>query len=371
MKRFILLLALACLVGSCQSGGSSPVTSAATPRPTYFPTIVGFATQRASTSPKHPGTRSPTRALASPTLTLVPLPTFTSTSFSASYEPYTINFMRSRSYGGGNIEIVETMEETDSFTRYLIRYPSDDLNIYGFANVPKGGGPFPVIVAIHGFVDPAIYKTLDYTTSALDVLTQAGYIVIHPNLRGYPPSDSGDNLFRVGMAIDVLNLIALIKSEDGPRELFATAVPGNIGLWSHSMGGDIALRVLTVSSDVKAAVLFASMSGDERKNAELFAQGSSNPIYQTELAASLTVFKGISPLYYYRDITAPIQLQHGEMDQVVPVAWARETCSALTAAGVKAECIYYPTEDHTFRSRVADQVFGAMSSFYETYLSPK
>jgi dipeptidyl aminopeptidase/acylaminoacyl peptidase len=220
-------------------------------------------------------------------------------------------------------------------------------------------------------VDPATYQTLDYTTSALDILTQAGYIVIHPNLRGYPPSDDGDNLFRVGMAVDVLNLLALIKSASGPSKLFATAAPENIGLWAHSMGGNVALRVLTVSSDVKAAVLFASMSGDEQKNAEMLSDSSlRGPTSPIELATSPTILEGISPRYYYSYITAPVQLQHGVVDQTVPVAWAEETCAALTTAGVNTECIYYPTEDHTFRSRVADQVFGAMTGFYATYLSP-
>jgi len=288
----------------------------------------------------------------------------------ADYEPYTIDFLRSRTYGGGNLEIIEIVEETDSFTRYLVRYPSDGLNISGFANVPKGDGPFPIIVAIHGYVNPALYETLDYTTSALDVLTQQGYIVIHPDMRGYPPSDSGDNLFRVGMAVDVLNLLALLKSESGAPELFATAASERIGLWAHSMGGNIALRVLTVSSDVNAAVLFASMSGDEQKNAEFFSRVTLDPIFQEELAASPTALEGISPMYYYGHVTTPIQLHHGAVDQTIPVAWAEETCTAMTAAGVQVECIYYPTEDHTFRSRVGEQVLGAMFGFYETYLSP-
>jgi dipeptidyl aminopeptidase/acylaminoacyl peptidase len=263
------------------------------------------------------------------------------------------------------------MEASDLFTRYLIRYPSDDLMIYGFVNVPKGDGPFPVIVAIHGLVDPATYETLDYTTSALDILTQSGYIVIHPNLRGYPPSDEGDNLFRVGMAIDVLNLLALIKSTSGPSELFATAAPEKIGLWAHSMGGNIVLRVLTVSPDIKAAVLFASMSGNEQKNAELLSSSSlKGPTSQTELTTSPDIVQRISPSSYYGYITAPVQLQHGSLDQTVPVAWAEETCAALAAVKVNVECIYHPTEDHTFRSRVADQVFSAMTGFYATYLSP-
>jgi dipeptidyl aminopeptidase/acylaminoacyl peptidase len=278
--------------------------------------------------------------------------------------------LRGRTYGGGSIEVVEKMEETFAFTRYLIRYPSDGLNIYGFANIPKGEGPFPVIVAIHGFVDPATYQTLDYTTSPLDFIAQTGYIVIHPNLRGYPPSDNGDNLFRVGMAVDVLNLLALVKSQSGPSELFATAASDDIGLWAHSMGGGIALRVLTVSSDVKAAVLFSSLSGNEIKNSVALSQGSSDPSFQTELNTPREVFKYISPMYYYPYITSPIQLHHGSVDQTVPVAWAEETCSALKTAGVQVECIYYPTEDHTFRSRVAEQVNNAMLGFYHTHLSP-
>jgi len=304
-------------------------------------------------------TPSPTPTLA-PSATLTPAP----------YEQYTIEFLRGRTYGGGNIEVLETMEETDSFTRYLIRYPSDELNIYGFANVPKGEGPFPVIIAIHGFVDPATYETLDYTAPAIDRITQAGYIVIHPNLRNYPPSDNGDNLFRIGMTIDVLNLIALVKSEAGASELFTTAIPENIGLLGHSLGGNIAMRVLIVSSDVKATVLYATMSGDEMKNAQLLFDTSSDPTFQTELATSPAVIERISPMYYYSDITSPIQLHHGTADKTVPVAGAEETCDALTTAGVQIECIYYPEEDHTFRRRVADQFYGAMFRFYETYLSP-
>jgi dipeptidyl aminopeptidase/acylaminoacyl peptidase len=177
-------------------------------------------------------------------------------------------------------------------------------------------------------------------------------------------------LFRVGPAIDVLNLIALIKSESGPSELFATAATDQIGLWGHSLGGNIALRVLTVSPDVRAATLFASLSGDERKNTKLLANDSSDPTLQTELKMSPTVLKQISPMYYYSNITASIQLHHGAVDQVVPVAWAKETCQSLTTAGVQVQCIYYPTEDHTFRSRVAAQVHRALFHFYETKLAP-
>jgi dipeptidyl aminopeptidase/acylaminoacyl peptidase len=288
----------------------------------------------------------------------------------APYEEYTIEALRGRTYGGGDIEVVEILEETDVFTRYLIRYPSDGLSIYGFANVPKGSGPFPVIVAVHGFVEPTDYETLDYTTPALDRFTHGGYIAIHPDMRGYGRSDHGENRFRVGMTIDILNLIALVKAEAGPPDLFASAASESIGLWGHSMGGSIALRALTVSSDVRAAVLIASMGGDELKNAELLFKISGDPDFQSELAVPPAIAERISPGHFYKDISAPIQLHHGAMDQLIPVTWAEETCKAASEAGVEIECIYYAEEDHTFRGRVAEQFYGSMSDFYEMHLSP-
>ena len=298
-------------------------------------------------------------------------PTATTLATLAPYEQYTIDGLRKRTYGGGNVQVLEVMEEKDSFTRYLIRYPSDGLMIYGFANVPKGKGPFPIIIVIHGYGNEAEYQTLDYTTDAADRLTEAGYIVMHPNLRNYPPSDKGDNLFRVGIAVDVLNLISLIKSEALPAELSATAAVDQIGLWGHSLGGNVILRVLTVSSDLKAAVLYASLSGDEFKNsAALTDIGAAEPQLQAELVTAPALLQRISPSSYYGNITTPIQIYHGTNDSVVPFSWAQETCRLLKDAAVMVNCIYYTDEDHTFRSRMSDEFYGSLISFYQTYLSP-
>lgn len=337
MKRLISLLVL--IFVACQGSRGSPTPLVNTPEP-----VSGMVT------------RNPSATTVPPSSTLP--------------EQYTIEFLRGRTYGGGSIEVIEKMEETNLFIRYLIRYPSDGLQIYGFANVPKGEGPFPVIVAIHGFVDPAIDETLDYTTPAIDRLTGNGYILLHPDLRGYGSSDQGGNLFRVGMSIDVLNLIALIKGQAGPSELFASSAPEQIGLLGHSMGGSIALRVLTISPDVKATVLYASMGGDEIQNAQVLFKAFPDPAFQAELEISPEAVERVSPMNYYSDITSPIQLHHGTQDETIPQAWAEETCAALNAAGVSVECIYYPEEDHTFRGRVADEFYGNMVRFYDMYLSP-
>ena len=60
--------------------------------------------------------------------------------------------------------------------------------IHGFVNIPRGEGPFPVVIALHGYIPADEYTTLDYSTRYADSIARKGYIVLHPNLRNFPPS---------------------------------------------------------------------------------------------------------------------------------------------------------------------------------------
>ena len=247
------------------------------------------------------------------------------------------------------------MVEYPLFSRYLIRYPSDGLWIYGFLNVPHREGPLPVIIAIHGYINPAVYETLDYTTHYADAFARAGYIVVHPNLRGYAPSDRGDNLFRVGMAIDILNLIALIheQSDSAPLE---KAAPARLGLWGHSMGGGISTRVLTVSDRVLGAVLYGAMSGDEVQNFEAIQVWSGRNRGLAELDVLAESILRISPQYYFDRISAQVSIHHGQADALVPPEWSQKTCEQMEAAQVEVSCVFYPGLPHTFYGE-GDQLF--------------
>jgi uncharacterized protein len=318
---------------------------------------------------------------ATPTVTETPFPTatqlFTPTvspvpTLSPTPDPYfayTIQYLQSRAYGGGQIEFLELLEQNIFFRRYLIRYPSDGLNIYGFANIPSDAGPHPVIIALHGYIDPAIYNTIDYTTRYADALASAGYIVFHPNLRGYRPSDDGENLFRVGMATDVLNLIELIQSQSGGTDPLGTAAPNFIGLWGHSMGGGISTRVLTVSQDVKAAVLYGAMSGDEQKNYEAIWGWSGNTRGIDELAIPTEALQRISPMYFFQNITAAVSIHHGTADATVPADWSVLTCEQLKSLGKNVECHYYEGLPHTFYGQGDEQFIQSSIQFFNQYLT--
>ena len=305
-------------------------------------------------------------AILPPTLT----PTDTVTPTPDPYAGLTIADLVARTYGGGELRIEETLADNSYFTRYLVSYPSDGLTIFGFMNVPKGEGPFPVVIASHGYIEPEVYNTLDYTTGYADALARSGYLVIHPNLRGYKPSDDGPNLFRVGMAIDVLNLVAMVVSQGDQSGTLQLADPERIGLWGHSMGGGISTRAMVVNPEVRAVVLYGAMSGDEQKNYErifnVFSEGLRG---KEELSAAAEAFLRISPVYFLDQVQAAVSIHHGDRDREVPPEWSLDLCERLQALHKEVECFRYPGQPHTF-IREGEQLFiERMIDFYDRYLS--
>ena len=359
MKRLIPLFLLIALT-ACQLDGlrAAPLPTAYPPE--YVQTLVVMTAEALASPTPVPFTPTPIPPLQTPTIT----PTL------APFEQYTIEYLRRRSYGGGIIEPVEVQEDNSDFIRYLIRYPSDGLTMYGFMNIPKGDGPYPIVMIIHGLADTGTFNYLDYRSDLEDALTREGFIVIFPVLRGYPPSDSGDNMFRVGMSIDVLNLIAIVKTQGGQPGTLEKADPDRIGLMGQSLGGGITLRILTVIPDIKAAVLYSPVSGDELRNAQQLYRITREPQFQNELNTLPSLFLGISPMYYYSNITSPILLFQGTKDRTTPMSWAQGTCNLISTAGKSIDCIYYEGEGHIFSSEIRDDFFGSMFAFFKTYLSP-
>lgn len=360
-----LYCSLALLVAACRSpagtdlarAGAGPAAPAsppaattlppASPDPTSTPTALPTATPTAAATPTLTATTTPT-ATPSPSPTLTPTPD--------PYAEFTVDGLAARTYGDGELRIEEVLGVSEAFTRTLVTFPSDDLTIYGFMNVPQGEGPFPVVLVLHGYVDPSRYNTLTYTTGYADALAQAGYLVIHPNFRSWPPSDSGPEDYRVGQAVDVLHLIGLVQKMGGQPGPLAKADPNRIGLWGHSMGGGISQRVLVVSDDVDAAVLYGAMSGDEALNHDriLFFTNGARGLWEERPPDD--ALQRISPINYLDRITAQVSIHHGELDDQVPLAWSEDLCQRLQALAKPVECFTYAGQPHTFVGE-GDQLF--------------
>lgn len=356
--NLLVFVLLGCLLAACNFPRSANVMPVAPLTPT--------TSQDQRTSPPAPVALSSTWT---PTLP-PPSPTTPAATISPTPDPYrdlTIDYLASRDYGGGELQIVDVLQQTSLYTRYTVNYPSDGLDIYGFMNVPLGAGPFPVVIALHGYIDPGDYQTLDYTTDNADAIARAGYLVIHPNLRGYYPSDSGSNLFRVGMAIDVLNLISIVKERAGEPGALELADSDFIGLWGHSMGGGITTRVITVSDDVDAAVLYGAMSGDEKRNFEAILQWSDGERGIEELSVPDQDLGRISPNNYLERIQAPVSIHHGGSDELVPLEWSLEMCDLLEGIGKSVECFTYDGQPHTLYGDSEELFNRRVIAFYDSH----
>jgi uncharacterized protein len=319
---------------------------------TYTPVSAGFGVQPLTATP------SPPAPPLAATPTIGPSPTY------YAYAGLTIDELRERPFGGGILQTHEVMTTGPNFTRHLISYPSDGLTIYGFMNTPPDPGPLPVVLVLHGFVEPDDYTVTAYTTPYADELAKDGFLVIHPNYRNHPPSDNGDNLFRVGYAVDVLNLISIIRAQAGQPGPLQNADPSRIYLFGHSMGGGIALRVLTVSPHIRAAALYGSMSGDEQRNFEKITLWSNGRSGAEERQAAAADLQRISPGYYLRNITAPLSIHHGTADAVTPPEWSYQLCEQLQTLGNEVNCYRYPGEPHNFTAAGQRLLMNRVSAFF-------
>ena len=266
----------------------------------------------------------------------------------AQSNPYSLDSLKERSYGSGEFNVEYTWERQPEFVRYKVNYISDGLTIHGFVNVPEGNGPFPVVIALHGFIPPDEYETLDYSTRYADSIARKGYIVLHPNMRNFPPSDSVPRSrdFYTGYVIDVMNMLAYVRSLVGQAGIFEAADLSRIGIWGHSMGGGTALRLSGLIDEIQAAVIYAGVS--QR---------------YTNASTGIDIFD-------YETSNAAFSVHHGTEDGTISVEWSRHLCAQLQDAGKQADCFFYEDQPHTFyQSGDADALFIKRTiAFFESIL---
>src|ERR1041385_4635317 len=274
-----------------------------------------------------------------PTLTLTPSATPTTEEL---IFPFTIDGLRQHHFQSGKIHIRSTLDENDSYTTYLIDYPSDGLTITGVMQIPVGAGPFPVILLNHGFLARSVYHSGDGTDRAAAFLARHGYITLASDYRSWGDSDISSSFFYSGLVIDVINLLNAIPS-------IPQADSDRIGMWGHSMGGGVTRKVLTViggrvvlskseeriETTVKAAVLYSPVSADEADVIDRWGMGCFGDIARGEqilgcnssdiipenlpfnlqsayrfAAGDAETLNRISPIYYLDSINIPIQIHY-------------------------------------------------------------
>jgi len=331
-----------------------------------------------------------------PTLTLTPSATPTVEEL---ISPYTIDGLRQHDFQSGKLHIRSTLEDENQFyTSYLIDYPSDGLTITGVMQIPVGEGPFPVILMNHGFFSRSVYHSGDGTDRASPYLAEHGYITIASDYRSWGESDMGTSFFYSGLVIDVIKLIKAIPS-------IPEADPSRIGMWGHSMGGAVTMKVLTILGDqdenaktrIKAAVLYSPVSADDADIIKRWGMGcfgdiaegeqiigcNSSDIIPIDLPRNLQdayrfaasdgdTLKEISPYYHLDLITIPIQIHYGTEDgkfiSGTPPQWSVKLTQGLRDAGKEVELLQYEGEGHSFIGQPWFDFMGRTLRFFDKYV---
>lgn len=279
--------------------------------------------------------------------------------------PLSIQTMRNINYPGSDLTFEQTLSNGVSYRQYIASYLSDGLKIYGLLTVPNGDKPkngWPVIIFNHGYIQPSTYVTTERYVAYVEAFARNGYIVFKSDYRGHGNSQGQPEgaYYSPAYTIDVLNALSTLKK-------YKDADPNRIGMWGHSMGGNITLRSLVVvPRDIKAAVIWGGVLGtyDDLMNnwqrrvryipssPEMANRNRSRQDLIIKFGTPQTnpdFWNSIDPNHYLADISAPIQLHTGGDDEEVPVVFSSGLKDRLEKMDKIVQYYDYPGDDHNIR----------------------
>ena len=179
----------------------------------------------------------------------------------AATEPFTVGneltiaALLQRKIEGSPITIEQELDSGANYSRYIASYISEGNKIYGLLTVPFGDPPeggFKAIVFNHGYIPPAQYRTTERYVAYVDALARAGFVVFKIDMRGFGNSEGEPegSYFSPAYTIDAISALKSLQTLD-------YVDPNGIGMWGHSMAGNLLLRAMLIEPAIKAGVIWA------------------------------------------------------------------------------------------------------------------
>ncbi|HSA83927.1 MAG TPA: alpha/beta fold hydrolase [Patescibacteria group bacterium] len=293
----------------------------------------------------------------------------------------TVPYLREREYKSSLGER-EVYANNSNYTSYLTSYDSDGLKVNALLTIPTGERPekgFPAIIFVHGYIPPTQYQTTENYASYVDYLARNGFVVLKIDLRGHGDSEGepGGGYFGSDYIVDTLNARAALQGSDFVN-------PDAIGLWGHSMAGNILLRSMVSQPDIPAIVIWAgavytymdmqtyrindnsyrpptTVTTTQRKRQALMQRYGSP-------SATSEFWKQVIPTNYLSDIKGAIQLNHAVNDDVVDIRYSRDLTELLDKTSVPHELWEYATGGHNIDGASFVQAMNHTVEFFTKYL---
>src|SRR3989304_6714775 len=284
------------------------------------------------------------------------------------FQELTIPYLRNRQYESGLGEL-EKLSENSNFTSYITSYNSDSLKINGLLTIPKGDVPdkgWPAIVFVHGYIPPQEYRTRMNYLSYVNFLAENGFVVFKIDLRGHDQSEGepGGGYYSGDYVIDTLNASSALANSDFVN-------PNAIGLWGHSMAGNIVFRGFVASDKIPAVVIWAGAGYTYTDLQSYRIQDSS---YQAPPADSERArkwqelrniygdfdpeddfWKQVPATNYLEGGVGAVQIDHAVNDNVVSIDYSRNLMSILDNSEIIHTLNEYPSGGHNLEGATFTQ----------------
>ena len=225
---------------------------------------------------------------------------------------------------------------------YITYKARDGRDITGYVTIPKGDGPFPLVVMPHG--GPFVAETVDRFDEWGQLLASNGYMVLQPQYRGSKKyglefyKSAFINGSEAGRAMqDDKDDGALYLAEQG------LADPNRMAMFGWSYGGYAALVAASRKDQIYQCVIAGAavtdmdmqfdyyrynVRGAQKVEQDGYRDGAINPIKEVD------------------KINVPVFIVHGDRDQRVPPEHFDKYVAALERADVKHKKLMLEGADH-------------------------
>lgn len=297
------------------------------------------------------------------------------------FREMTVPYLRDRSYES-TLSDREVYTTGSTYTSYLTSYNSDGFEVNGLLTIPETDMPdggFPAIVFVHGYIPPTVYQTTQQYSDYVDYLARNGFVVFKIDLRGHGNSEgeAGGGYYGSDYVVDTLNAVAALSVTD-----FVNSE--NIGLWGHSMAGNVVLRSMVAKPDLKAGVVWAGAvftyedwekygidddsyrppetSSDRQRRRQMLIDTHGRYSSESEF------WQQVSPKHYLSDLTGAIQLNHAVDDAVVNIGYSRDLAVLLEENSIEYELHEYQGGGHNITSPYFTEAMNNTVSFFSQTL---
>ncbi|MCA9369449.1 MAG: alpha/beta fold hydrolase [Pseudomonadales bacterium] len=293
------------------------------------------------------------------------------------FQEMTIPYLRSRSFTS-SLGKLQQYQSTGTYTSYITKYDSDGLTINALLTIPKGEVPpngFPAVVFIHGYIPPESYRTTERYDSHIDYLARSGIVVLKIDLRGHGDSEgvASGAYYSGNYVIDTLNAYAALETQEYVDST-------NIGLWGHSMAGNVVLRAVAAKKNIAKAVIWAGAVytyddfAEYRISDASYSPPETNSVRSREreqfrdMYGSYTTdswfWQQVPATNYLDEVTTAIQVHHAVNDDVVSIEYSRGLAEILKKTTIPFELYEYQSGGHNITGTAFTQAMQRTTDFF-------